>query len=115
MVKNSSRMTTMSISTLKRNLAIGGLVLALGVAGGTQIFDFSKSHAEGEQAAPAQATPVSVAIVQPKLVSQWNEFSGRLEAVDQVDVRSRVAGAVQSIHFKEGSVVQQGDLLVKID
>lgn len=105
----------MSISTLKRNLAIGGLVLALGVAGGTQIFDFSKSHAEGEQAAPAQATPVSVAIVQPKLVSQWNEFSGRLEAVDQVDVRSRVAGAVQSIHFKEGSVVQQGDLLVKID
>lgn len=105
----------MSISTLKKNLAIGGLVLALGVAGGTQIFDFSKSHAEGEQAAPAQATPVSVAIVQPKLVSQWNEFSGRLEAVDQVDVRSRVAGAVQSIHFKEGSVVQQGDLLVKID
>lgn len=106
----------MSISTLKRNLAIGSLVLALGVAGGTQLFDFSKSHAEGEQQqAPAQATPVSVALVQPKLVSQWNEFSGRLEAIDQVDVRSRVAGAVQSIHFKEGSVVKQGDLLVKID
>ncbi|MHC1549642.1 efflux RND transporter periplasmic adaptor subunit [Phyllobacterium sp. K27] len=105
----------MSISTLKRNLAIGGLILALGVAGGSQLFDFSKSHAEGEQQAPVQATPVSVALVQPKLVSQWNEFSGRLEAVDQVDVRSRVAGAVQSIHFKEGSVVKQGDLLVKID
>lgn len=106
----------MSISTLKRNLAIGGLVLALGVAGGSQVFDFSKSLAEGEQQAPAQqATPVSVALVQPKLVSQWNEFSGRLEAIDQVDVRSRVAGAVQSIHFKEGSVVKQGDLLVKID
>lgn len=105
----------MSISTLKRNLAIGGLVLALGAAGGTQFFDLSKSHAEGEKQAPVQATPVSVALVQPKLVSQWSEFSGRLEAIDQVEVRSRVAGAVQSIHFKEGSVVKQGDLLVKID
>ncbi|MGH6861194.1 MAG: efflux RND transporter periplasmic adaptor subunit [Phyllobacterium sp.] len=105
----------MSISTLRRNLYVGGVVLALGLAGGTQYFDLTKSHAEGEAQAPAQATPVSVALVQPKLVSQWNEFSGRLEAVDQVDVRSRVAGAVQSIHFKEGSIVKAGDLLVKID
>lgn len=106
----------MSISKVKRNLAISGLVLALGLAGGTQVFDLSKSHAEGEApAAPVQATPVSVALVQPKLVSQWSEFSGRLEAIDAVEVRSRVAGAVQSIHFKEGSIVKQGDLLVKID
>jgi multidrug efflux system membrane fusion protein len=107
-------MTTMSI---RRNLTISGLVLALSVAGGTQLFDLTtQSHAEGESAqAPVQATPVSVALVQPKLVNQWSEFSGRLEAVDQVEVRSRVAGAVQSIHFKEGSIVKQGDLLVKID
>ena len=59
--------------------------------------------------------PVSVAVVQPKLVTQWSEFSGRLEAVDAVEVRSRVVGAVQSIAFKEGAIVKQGDLLVKID
>lgn len=103
--------------SIRRNLTISGLVLALSVAGGTQLFDLTtQSHAEGKSAqAPVQATPVSVALVQPKLVNQWSEFSGRLEAVDQVEVRSRVAGAVQSIHFKEGSIVKQGDLLVKID
>ena len=45
----------------------------------------------------------------------WDEFSGRLEAVERVDVRSRVAGAVQAVHFREGALVKQGDLLVTID
>ncbi|UXN63527.1 efflux RND transporter periplasmic adaptor subunit [Phyllobacterium sp. A18/5-2] len=106
----------MSISTFKKSLYVSGIVLTLAAVGGTQFFELPKSHAEGEkQPAAAQAMPVSVAVVQPKLVTQWNEFSGRLEAIDAVEVRSRVAGAVQSIAFKEGAIVKQGDLLVKID
>lgn len=106
----------MSISTFKKSLLVSGIVLTLATVGGTKVFEFSKGHAEVEkQQAPAQAMPVSVALVQPKNVTQWNEFSGRLEAIDSVEVRSRVAGAVQSIHFKEGAIVRQGDLLVKID
>ncbi|WP_027229893.1 efflux RND transporter periplasmic adaptor subunit [Phyllobacterium sp. UNC302MFCol5.2] len=106
----------MSISTFKKSLLVSGIVLTLATVGGTKVFEFSKGHAEVEkQQAPAQAMPVSVALVQPKNVTQWNEFSGRLEAIDSVEVRSRVAGAVQSIHFKEGAIVKQGDLLVKID
>lgn len=106
----------MSISTFKKSLLVSGIVLTLATLGGTKVFEFSKGHAEVEkQQAPAQAMPVSVALVQPKNVTQWNEFSGRLEAIDSVEVRSRVAGAVQSIHFKEGAIVKQGDLLVKID
>ena len=66
------------------------------------------------QAAP-QATPVLVATVVEKEVTAWDEFSGRLEAVERVDVRSRVAGAVQSIHFLEGALVKSGELLVTID
>jgi len=62
-----------------------------------------------------QATPVVVSAVEPTEVTTWDEFSGRLEAVDRVDVRSRVAGAVQAIHFKEGALVKAGDLLVTID
>src|SRR5277367_6405209 len=62
-----------------------------------------------------QATPVMVSSVEPTEVTTWDEFSGRLEAVDRVDVRSRVAGAVQAIHFKEGALVKAGDLLVTID
>ncbi|WP_029000993.1 efflux RND transporter periplasmic adaptor subunit [Azohydromonas australica] len=64
--------------------------------------------------APA-ATPVSVATVQTRDVVAWDEFSGRLEAVQRVEVRSRVAGAVQSVHFREGALVRQGDLLLSID
>src|SRR6186713_1483289 len=65
-------------------------------------------------AAP-QATPVMVASVVESQVSTWDEFSGRLEAVERVDVRSRVAGAVQSVHFHEGALVKAGDLLISID
>ena len=63
----------------------------------------------------APATPVSVATVTASEVAAWDEFSGRLEAVERVDVRSRVAGAVQSVHFREGALVKAGDLLVTID
>ncbi|WP_225784822.1 efflux RND transporter periplasmic adaptor subunit [Xenophilus sp. Marseille-Q4582] len=66
---------------------------------------------------PAQpaATPVSVATAQESTINAWDEFSGRLEAVERVDIRSRVAGAVQAVHFREGALVKQGDLLVTID
>ncbi|HVZ52760.1 MAG TPA: efflux RND transporter periplasmic adaptor subunit [Pseudolabrys sp.] len=67
-------------------------------------------------AAPApQAVPVSVAIVEPKSVKLWDEFSGRLEAVERVDIRSRVAGAIESVHFREGALVSKGDVLISVD
>lgn len=105
----------MSISTYKRSLYAGGFIVALAAAGSTQLFDLGKSHAETSKQAAPVATPVSVAIVQPKLITRWSEFSGRLEAIDHVELRSRVAGAIQSVAFKEGALVKQGDLLVKID
>lgn len=67
------------------------------------------------QAAAPQALPVMVATVLRTDVATWDEFSGRLEAVERVDVRSRVAGAVQAVHFTEGALVRKGDLLVSID
>jgi len=65
--------------------------------------------------AAVQATPVSVATVAKTEVATWDEFSGRLEAVERVDVRSRVAGAIQAVHFREGAIVKKGDLLISID
>ena len=70
--------------------------------------------AESPPAAPA-AIPVSVATVAENEITTWDEFSGRLEAVERVEVRSRVAGAVQAVHFREGALVARGDLLVTID
>jgi multidrug efflux system membrane fusion protein len=58
---------------------------------------------------------VSVATVEQRDVSVWDEFSGRLEAVERVEVRSRVAGAVEKVHFREGALVKEGDLLITID
>jgi multidrug efflux system membrane fusion protein len=74
-------------------------------------------HRASGAAAPEapQAMPVVATTVVPTEVTPWDEFSGRLEAVDRVDVRSRVAGAVQSVHFREGALVKAGDLLVTID
>ena len=59
--------------------------------------------------------PVSVSVVAPRETVPWDEFSGRLEAVERVEIRSRVAGAIQEIHFREGALVKQGDLLILID
>jgi multidrug efflux system membrane fusion protein len=59
--------------------------------------------------------PVSVAVVEPRKAALWEEFSGRLEAVERVAVRSRVAGAIESVHFREGARVAKGDVLIGLD
>jgi multidrug efflux system membrane fusion protein len=65
--------------------------------------------------AAAAATPVSVAEVQRRDVQNWNEFSGRMEAIERVEVRPRVAGQIVEIHFREGALVEKGAALVTID
>lgn len=106
----------MSKSSFKqRNIVIAVaaavLVGALAVGGALQQ---SEAHANAAPSAPP-AVPVSVAVVERRAVTPYEEFSGRLEAVERVDVRARVSGAVQSVHFTEGALVKSGDLLVTID
>jgi RND family efflux transporter MFP subunit len=59
--------------------------------------------------------PVTIAPPVAKRVTQWDEFSGRFEAVAQVEVRARVSGFIDKIHFKDGQLVNVGDLLFTID
>lgn len=101
-----------------RRLVGGGLALA--AAAGVSYPLIPLSPMSGTQAIagspPAeQAMPASVATVEPREATLWEEFSGRLEAVDRIDVRARVGGAVQATHFAEGELVKAGDLLVTID
>ncbi len=65
--------------------------------------------------APPQAMPVSVASVVQMEIVKSSEFTGRLRAVEDVAVRPRVTGVIDAVHFKEGDVVQKGDLLFTID
>ena len=80
----------------------------------TAIISLQGGRAQATASAPP-APQVSVAAVSETDVTAWDEFSGRLEAVERVEVRSRVAGAVQAVHFREGALVRQGDLLITID
>jgi RND family efflux transporter MFP subunit len=67
------------------------------------------------QAPQQQATPVSVAQVVEREVTEWDEYTGRLEAVESVEIRARVAGVVEQVAFEEGKGVKKGDLLFVID
>jgi membrane fusion protein, multidrug efflux system len=105
-----------SNQSARRLWGLGGLLAAASV-GALLVLEFPApaTSAEGHAKAAIPAVPVSVAVVEPRMTMTWEEFSGRLEAVERVDVRSRVAGAVQAVHFREGAPVKQGDLLVTID
>jgi multidrug efflux system membrane fusion protein len=103
-------------SIFRRRLVLGGIAaLALAAAAGTLATFPDKASGEQAAAKPAPALPVSVSLVEQRNVALWDEFSGRLEAIERVEVRSRVAGAVKAVHFREGALVKQNELLITID
>lgn len=63
----------------------------------------------------ASAPPVTVAQPTKRTVTDWDEFTGRFDAVEQVQVRARVTGFVTGVEFKDGAMVKTGDLLYTID
>lgn len=70
-------------------------------------------QAGGEQVPPSPE--VSIAQVLSKPVQQWDEYTGRVSAIDTVELRARVSGYVQRVAYKEGQDVKQGDLMFLID
>lgn len=66
-------------------------------------------------AAVAPAPQVTTAEVAVRELREWADFTGRLEAVDSVEIRARVGGYVESVNFAEGGRVERGDLLFQID
>ena len=71
------------------------------------------ASASAQNAAPA--FPVTVATALSKRISSWDEYWGRFEAVEKVEVRARVSGFIEQVHFKDGSLIKAGDLLFTID
>src|SRR5207342_3273349 len=66
-------------------------------------------------AAAAPPPPVTVAPPVKRTVTDWDEFTGRFQAVEEVQVRARVGGAVTDVEFRDGAIVHAGDLLYVID
>src|SRR2546422_4289862 len=66
--------------------------------------------------APQQGPlPVNVVTVVEKEVNEWDEFTGRLDPVESVEIRPRVSGHITEIHFEAGAIIKKGDLLYVID
>jgi len=74
----------------------------------------SNPEAAEETAAPAPPQ-VSVAQVVHERITEWDEFTGRLQAPQTVQLIPRVSGYIEEVHFNEGALVDKGDLLVQID
>ncbi|KWV60526.1 hemolysin secretion protein D [Bradyrhizobium macuxiense] len=88
-------------------LAPFGLLFALALGG-------CDDKAQSQAAAPPPP-PVTVAQPVRRTVTDWDEFTGRFEAIEEVQVRARVGGFVNTVEFKDGAIVHAGDLLYTID
>ncbi|RVL80340.1 efflux transporter periplasmic adaptor subunit, partial [Sinorhizobium meliloti] len=100
-------------STVTRRVLWGaGLSILLSVGGGAAVFfglpqRFQADAAtEAPAAAAPPAVPVSVAKAESRRITTWESFSGRLEAIERVEIRPRVGGAILSAHFREGALVE---------
>ncbi|QID17908.1 efflux RND transporter periplasmic adaptor subunit [Nitrogeniibacter mangrovi] len=99
----------------RRLMATGVVVVALAAVGAAWLVSRASVADAKPAPSPAAAVPVTVLTMAERPVDVWQAFSGRLEAVERVKIRARVMGTIQSVHFREGSLVKAGDLLITID
>jgi RND family efflux transporter MFP subunit len=64
---------------------------------------------------PAAPPNVTVSKAHQRTITEWDEYTGRFDAVDTVEIRARVSGYLTNVHFKDGQRVKKGDLLYTID
>ncbi|WP_186016061.1 efflux RND transporter periplasmic adaptor subunit [Burkholderia gladioli] len=92
-------------------IALAGAAGAIGIAHGPGGRPLAEARAAG---APA-AIDVDAAVVISRGITDWQSYTGRLEAVDQVEVRPLVSGNIVAVHFRDGALVRKGDPLFTID
>lgn len=95
--------------TRAQTLLVG--VLPVAIAGGLFL------GRTGSEPANAALPPATVTAAAPvvRQITEWDDYSGRFEASRSVEVRPRVSGAITGVHFRDGEVVRQGQLLFTID
>jgi RND family efflux transporter MFP subunit len=96
---------------IRRGLSAPGLLIALATSALALAGCGDKQQPQAAVPAPA----VTVAQPTKRTVTDWDEFTGRFEAIEEVQVRARVGGFVTSVEFRDGAIVRAGDLLYVID
>ncbi|CAM3681821.1 efflux RND transporter periplasmic adaptor subunit [Bordetella sputigena] len=103
------------MSVLRSRYALAAtFAVVIAIAGGIVLVRGQGASTATAAAAPP-AAPVDVAEVVERSITDWQSYSGRLEAVDRVEIRPRVSGTLVAVHFKDGSLVRKGDELFTID
>ena len=98
---------------LKRNLSVSLVVALIGAAMVMSSGCGGKTEPKVSAAGPAPAVVVTEVV--QKTVPIYSEFVGQTKAQETVELRARVEGVLEKIHFKEGTPVKKGDLLFSID
>ncbi|MBO9717853.1 MAG: efflux RND transporter periplasmic adaptor subunit, partial [Pseudoxanthomonas sp.] len=100
---------------MKASLSVGThRALAFGAASALAIAVLAGCSGQASEGAPPPPQ-VGVAAVAIKPVRQWDEYSGRIEAVESVELRPRVSGYIEQVNYREGQEVKKGDVLFTID
>ncbi len=93
------------------SVAIG----ALFIVGTASLAGYHLSAGPARASAPPPAIQVDVAAVTQGPVTDWQNYSGRLDAVERIDIRPQVAGAIVAVHVRDGGLVKKGEALFTID
>jgi len=110
----------MSITRKRLTVALGAALVVAGIGTFTAMHGFGRGDlpVNGAEAAVKPAAPVmevDVATVVSKTITDYQNYSGRLEAVDKVEIRPLVPGTIVAVHFADGALVKKGDPLFTID
>src|SRR6266480_2556970 len=91
------------------------LTLAVIALSAVAVLSTGFGRSSSQRPAPRPAPSVTVAPVEQREIVEWDEFTGRTEPVESVEVRPRVSGYIQEVRFESGQMVKKGDVLFVID
>jgi RND family efflux transporter MFP subunit len=100
---------------MRRNTISIGIAVALIGLGSFSAYHFAYAEKQQEVTQNQQFPAVIVSHPAIENITEWQQYAGRFVAVNNVDIRSRVSGYLEKIHFKDGDIVNKGDLLFSID
>ncbi|PKO59229.1 MAG: efflux transporter periplasmic adaptor subunit [Betaproteobacteria bacterium HGW-Betaproteobacteria-19] len=104
------------MSLLRKPYALATAIAVVLALGGGLVTLAVQADAQATPTASAPPpSPVDVATVTARRITDWHSYSGRLEAVDRVEIRPQVAGTIVAVHFEDGALVRKGELLFTID